>query len=118
MAALLYGGDEEFLRETGYPLMKGASEFFLDALVESPDGQWLISGPSNSPENGGLVMGPTVDHQIVRNLLGNTISAATVLDLDSDFREELRQVRERIAPKPHRPLGAVAGVAGRHRRPR
>ena len=94
----LYGGDEEFLRETAYPLMKGASEFFLDALVESPDGQWLISGPSNSPENGGLVMGPTMDHQIIRNLLGNTISAAAVLGLDSDFREELRRVRERIAP--------------------
>ena len=94
----LYGGDEEFLRETAYPLMKGAAEFFLDALVESPDGQWLISGPSNSPENGGLVMGPTMDHQIIRNLLGNTISAAAVLGLDSDFREELRRVRERIAP--------------------
>lgn len=94
----LYGGDEEFLRTTAYPLMKGASEFFVDALVESPDGKWLISGPSNSPENGGLVMGPSMDHQIIRNLLGNTISAAAILGADPDFSDELRRVRERIAP--------------------
>ena len=94
----LYGGDDRFLRETAYPLMKGASEFFLDVLVESRDGEWLISGPSNSPETGGLVMGPTMDHQIIRNLLGNTIAAAAILDVDSEFREELRRIRARIAP--------------------
>ena len=94
----LYGGDIGFLRDTAYPLMRGASEFFLDVLVESPDSEWLISGPSNSPENGGLVMGPTMDHQIIRNLMGNTISAAVQLDVDPEFRDELARVRERIAP--------------------
>ena len=94
----LFGGDEGFLRETAYPLMRGASEFFVDALVESPDGKWLISGPSNSPENGGLVMGPTMDHQIIRNLMGNTIAASEILDLDADLREELSRIRSRLAP--------------------
>ena len=94
----LFGGDLDFLRDTGYPLMRGAAEFFLDVLVESEDGQWLISGPSNSPENGGLVMGPTMDHQIIRNLMGNTIAAATALGLDEEFRQELAEVRARIAP--------------------
>ena len=103
----LYGGDKQFLRETAYPLMKGASEFFLDALVESPDGEWLISGPSNSPETGGLVMGPTMDHQIIRNLLGNTIAAAAILEIDSEFREELRRVRARIAPNQIGRLGQL-----------
>jgi alpha-L-fucosidase 2 len=32
-----------------------------------------MSGPSNSPEIGGLVMGPTMDHQIIRNLFANCI---------------------------------------------
>ena len=63
-------GDEKFLRETAYPLMKGSAEFFADYLVKSPSKGWLISGPSNSPEQGGLVMGPTMDHQIVRSLFG------------------------------------------------
>lgn len=94
----LFGGDETFLRDTAYPLMRGACEFFLDALVESPDGEWLISGPSNSPETGGLVMGPTMDHQIIRNLMGNTMAAGETLDVDPQFREELAAVRSRIAP--------------------
>ena len=94
----LYGGNEDFLRDTAYPLMRGASEFFVDTLVESPSGDWLISGPSNSPETGGLVMGPTMDHQIIRNLMGNTIAAAAILGVDAQFRAELTHTRARIAP--------------------
>ncbi len=94
----LYGGDERFLRDTAYPLMRGACEFFVDALVESPDGEGLISGPSNSPETGGLVMGPTMDHQIIRSLMGNTIAAAEALGVDAGFREQLGEIRSRIAP--------------------
>ena len=103
----LFGGDVTFLRETAYPLMRGACEFFLDALVESPDGEWLISGPSNSPENGGLVMGPTMDHQIIRNLMGNTIAAAKILEEDPGFRAELAGVRSRLAPNQVGQLGQL-----------
>ena len=102
----LYSGDEVFLRETAYPLLKGASQFFVDALVETPDGR-LISGPSNSPENGGLVMGPTMDHQIVRNLFGNTIAAAAALGIDADFAAELESMRGRIAPNAVGRLGQL-----------
>ncbi len=94
----LFGGDEEFLRRTAYPLMKGAAEFFADVLVATPDGRWLISGPSNSPENGGLVMGPTMDHQIIRDLFGNTIAAAEILGVDEEFQSVLSEKRRRIAP--------------------
>ncbi len=103
----LYGGDENFLRETAYPLLKGAARFFADALVESPDGKGLISGPSNSPENGGLVMGPTMDHQIIRNLFGNTIAAARILGVDPDFAAELETLRKRIAPNAVGRLGQL-----------
>ncbi len=95
-----YSGDEAFLAERAYPVMKSASEFFLDYLVEDPrsEEKWLISGPSNSPEIGGLVMGPTMDHQIIRNLFENTAFAAFVLDVDEDFRIELLETVDRIAP--------------------
>lgn len=95
-----YTLDETFLHETAYPLMKGAAEFFVDYLFEdprSPD-RWLISGPSNSPEQGGLVLGPTMDHQIIRDLFANTIDAAEVLGVDEDFRARLSDMRARIAP--------------------
>jgi alpha-L-fucosidase 2 len=95
-----FGGDRQFLAETAYPLMKGASLFFLDYLVEDPQGDqgWLISGPSNSPERGGLVMGPTMDHQIIRYLLTSTAQAARVLDVDADLQQRLTDTAARIAP--------------------
>ncbi len=95
-----FSGDKKFLAERGYPIMKDAALFFVDYLVEDPrnDSRWLISGPSNSPEQGGLVMGPTMDHQIIRNLLGNVIEASEVLGVDEDLRKQLIGIRKRIAP--------------------
>ena len=94
----LFSGDKQFLRDTAYPLMKGAALFFVDALVEHPEKGWLISGPSNSPEQGGLVMGPTMDHQIVRGLFGAVIAASRILNTDAELREKLLDMRKRIAP--------------------
>lgn len=94
-----FTGDEQFLRERAYPIMKRAALFFSEYLVEDPrsNGKMLISGPSNSPERGGLVMGPSMDHQIIRNLFGNCIEASRILDVDDAFRGKLESMRGRIA---------------------
>jgi alpha-L-fucosidase 2 len=94
----LHSGDVEFLRRTAYPLLKGAALFFLDTLVKHPQREWLISGPSNSPEQGGLVMGPTMDHQIVRALFGATAAAGRILNTDQELGASLLDARGRIAP--------------------
>ncbi len=95
----LYNGDEEFLADTAYPLMRGAALFFVDYLIDDPrDGKWLVSGPSNSPERGGLVMGPTMDHQIIRYLFLSTAAAAKVLDVDRELQQQLTEMATRIAP--------------------
>jgi alpha-L-fucosidase 2 len=94
----LFTGDREFLEKRAYPLMKGAATFFVDFLVKDPKTGWMISTPSNSPENGGLVAGPTMDHQIIRDLFSNCITAALILDVDHDFREKLADLKSRIAP--------------------
>lgn len=93
----LYSQDRTFLKERAYPIMKGASLFFLDALTEHPVTGELVSGPSNSPEIGGLVMGPTMDHNIIRHLLRSTADAASELGIDEDLQEELRTTADRIA---------------------
>ncbi|NLX13379.1 MAG: glycoside hydrolase family 95 protein [Phycisphaerales bacterium] len=95
-----FSRDKKFLAERAYPIMVKASEFFANYLIEDPrnDRGWLISGPSNSPEQGGLVMGPTMDHQIIRNLFDNTIEASRLLGIDADFRKQLADLRGRIAP--------------------
>ena len=94
----LFTGDRQFLREVAYPLMKGAAEFFVDTLVKDPKTGDLITGPSNSPEQGGLVMGPTMDRQIVRSLFGETAAAAKILNIDDAFAARLTEMRARIAP--------------------
>ncbi len=96
----LFSGDKKFLRERAYPILKPAALFFLDYLIEDPRGdkKWLISGPSNSPENGGLVMGPAMDHQIIRSLFGWVIEAGKILNVDAELRRKLTDARKRIAP--------------------
>ncbi|HWX21994.1 MAG TPA: glycoside hydrolase family 95 protein [Candidatus Binatia bacterium] len=94
----LFTGDKEFLRKRGYPAMKEAALFFANFLVEDPKTGRLISGPSNSPEQGGLVMGPTMDHQIIRDLFANTAAAAAALGVDQEFAAHLDEMRKRIAP--------------------
>ena len=45
-----FGGDKSFLRDTAYPLMRGAAEFCLDFLIDDGHGR-LVTAPSTSPEN-------------------------------------------------------------------
>lgn len=105
----LYSGDIAYLRERAYPLMKSASEFFAAYLVEDPvfGKGWLVSGPSNSPERGGLVMGPTMDHQIIRYLFRSTAEAAGVLGVDRDLAARLTALAARTAPNQVGPEGAL-----------
>jgi alpha-L-fucosidase 2 len=93
-----FTGDKEFLAKRGYPAMKEAAVFFTEFLVKDPKTGWLISGPSNSPEQGGLVMGPTMDHQIIRDLFANTAAAAAILGVDKSFAAKLDHMRKQIAP--------------------
>ena len=94
----LFTGDRKFLAERAYPVMKEAAMFFVDFLIEDPETGRLISTPSNSPEQGGLVAGPTMDHQIIRELFANCIEAAKILGIDGDFRRKLTELRSRVAP--------------------
>lgn len=103
-----FGGDEEYLRRKSYPIMKEAAEFCLDWLVENPKTGFLVSGPSVSPENrftvpaGGynaaMVMGPTMDQMIIKELLQNTIKASVILDVDKPFRSRMEKTLSKLAP--------------------
>jgi alpha-L-fucosidase 2 len=94
-----FSGDKDYLKNSAYPILKEASIFFAEYLVSDPKNpEWLVSGPSNSPEIGGLVMAPTMDHQIIRNLFANTIESAEILGVDADFVKILKEKRAKIAP--------------------
>ena len=94
----LFTGDRQFLRDTAWPLMRGAALFFVDTLVKDPQSGLLYTGPSNSPEQGGLVMGPAMDREIVRSLFGEAIAASRILNTDAALRDQLTGLRARIAP--------------------
>ena len=93
--------------------MKGAALFFVDSLVKDPKTGRLITGPSNSPEQGGLVMGPTMTTRSCEGLFGAVAAAGRILDTDAELSKTLLELRAQIAPKPGGPLRPTAGVAAR-----
>jgi alpha-L-fucosidase 2 len=94
----LFTQDKNFLQKRAYPLMKQAALFYNSFLIKDPKTGWLISSPSNSPENGGLVAGPTMDHQIIRDLFRNVIKASEILQVDKPLRDSLLYKVAHIAP--------------------
>jgi alpha-L-fucosidase 2 len=93
----LFTGDREFLKKS-WPVLRDCALFFTDYLIEDPATKTLISGPSNSPEQGGLVMGPSMDHQIIRDLFKAASNAARILGSDEDLAKQLDSMVPRIAP--------------------
>lgn len=96
-----YGENGQFLTELAYPVLKGAAAFFLDYMTVHPKYGWLVTGPSNSPENSfypgapeagshHLSMGPTFDQTLVRDLFEFCLETATLLETDSELQAKLR----------------------------
>lgn len=103
-----FTGDRDFLREQIYPTLREASAFLLDFLVEYPEGDWLVTVPSMSPENAyrtadgqkaTVTYSPTVDVELIHDLFGSCIDAAEVLGVRDDFHDELAAACERLPPR-------------------
>lgn len=104
----LFSGDTSYLKNKAYPIMREAAEFCTGWLVTDPKTGLLVSGPSISPENsfiipGGkgrasMVMGPTMDHMIIRDLLQNTIKASEILETDKSFRTKMQKTLDKLTP--------------------
>ena len=75
-------------------------------LIRDPESGWLVTAPSNSPENAFLLdgkpahvcLGPTADMQLLRYLFTATSEAAALLECDAAFRNELNAALPRLAP--------------------
>lgn len=99
--------DREFLKDRAYPILKEASLFFLDWLVEDPKTGKLVSGPSTSPENKffapgsktgcNLTMGPAMDQQIIWDLFTNTLESAKLLGIDDVFTRNVQAALDQLA---------------------
>jgi alpha-L-fucosidase 2 len=103
----LFTQDVDFLRDRAWPVMREAARFYARALVPDPATGFLISAPSNSPEIGGLVAGPTMDHQIIRSLFAACVEASAILRQDREFAAGLEALIPRIAPNTIGRLGQL-----------
>jgi alpha-L-fucosidase 2 len=113
----LYSGDLSYLKDI-YPVMKGSVEFFMDFLVPHPNGKWLVTNPSNSPENPPkgpgykyffdevtgsyyfttICYGSSMDMQILTDLFGYFGEASKILGVDQDFAKKVATARSRLVP--------------------
>ncbi len=98
-----FSGDEVYLKSV-YPIMKEASIFFLDFLVEEPLNKWLVVSPSVSPENTptgrstSVTAGTTMDNQLVFDLFTITMQAAQILKMDQELVDTLHTTLKRLPP--------------------
>ncbi|BCM94178.1 hypothetical protein IAD21_06081 [Abditibacteriota bacterium] len=97
-----FTGDKKFLAQV-YPELKGASQFFLDTLIEDPKHHWLVVSPTISPENAhpfgtSVTAGTTMDASILRDLFAQTAQAAEILGQDKEFRAQVLATRARLMP--------------------
>ncbi len=82
-----YGLDRAFLSREAYPIMKEASQFLLDFLIDDGKGH-LVTNPSHSPENsyrmadgtvGRQTVGASMDYEIIWTLFHATMRASQIL---------------------------------------
>ncbi|QLG41548.1 glycoside hydrolase family 95 protein [Paenibacillus sp. FSL W7-1088] len=100
-----FSGDETYLRNSAYPVMKEAALFALDWLIDDGSGN-LVTSPSTSPEHkfrtaegvAAVSPGSTMDISLIWELFTNCIEASEILGTDLDFRKELVSIRERLLP--------------------
>ncbi len=114
----LYNPDTAYLRNV-YPIIKGSVDFFMDFLIEDPKNGWLVTNPSNSPENfpgrpgngpyfdevtagfrpgTNVCAGSTIDMQILSDLFSYYAAASNVLDIDQDYAKKVMAAQKRLVP--------------------
>lgn len=88
--------DKAYLRETAWPLMKGAAEFMMSThLKERADGTVVVTD-GWSPEHGPREDGVAHDQQIVRELFRDCLAAAKILKIDDPFVREVARLESRL----------------------
>lgn len=100
-----YHLDEDFLRETTYPILREACLFIFDWLVEI-DGTWH-SLPSTSPENQfkvtqdapacAITKNSALDIQLIEELFQNFMQTCQILKIDEALLPKVAQVKAHLA---------------------
>ena len=101
-----FNNDLVFLKNKAYPIMKDGALFFLDWLTDDGEGH-LVTCPSTSPENSfidkngvecSVSYGSAMDNSIIRELFENCIKTCDILNIDSEFKQELTAALSKLLP--------------------
>lgn len=92
-----YTRNLNFLKETGYELIKSSADFAVDYLWHKPDGTYTAA-PSTSPEHGPVDQGAAFVHAVVREILLDAIEASKVLGVDKKKRKQWNDVLSKLVP--------------------
>lgn len=100
-----YTLDKEFLKNTAFPIMKKAAEFYLDILIEDED-KTLMLCPATSPENMFAVgndsactsKSTAMLNMIVLDLFVNCKKACKKLEISDSFYDEICNAIKKIKP--------------------
>ncbi|MBR6771772.1 MAG: glycoside hydrolase family 95 protein [Clostridia bacterium] len=90
-------------------VIRGSAEFFLDFLVTDPRTGYMVTCPSNSPENKfidpvsgqvtGLCAGPSMDNEILRDLFSGILEYADAVgEKDGVFLAAVKDRLEKLPP--------------------
>lgn len=117
-----YNMDEDYLKNTLYPLLEGAAAFACDWLVEreftadeitGEPGVYLVTSPSTSAENSyglnygaeyvdglwqAVSVGTTQDMTIVRGIFEEYIEACEILGIEPELLAEVSDKLSRLLP--------------------
>ncbi len=99
--------DETFLKERAFPAIQEVAKFYSDWIIEDPRDGTLVSAPSTSPENrffnkkGEAVatcLGSAMDQQIIFEVFSNYLKACSILQIDNEFVEKVKQQIQQLRP--------------------
>jgi len=102
----MYTGDRAFLKTRAYPILREATLFLLDWLVEDPKTHKLVSGPSASPENTFLgpdgkphsvAMGNSMDQEIAWDTFNNFLFATRELGIKDELVSKVQAALDKLA---------------------
>ena len=94
----LFTGDESFLRDSAYPMLKEMAAFWNAYLWYSPYQQRLTVAPSVSAEHGPTAVGTAYDQSLVWELYRMAIEASEKLGVDEDLRAVWQDKQSQLDP--------------------
>lgn len=94
-----YSGDESFLKNNAYPVIKNVCEFFTHVLQKRSDGRYHL-GPASALETWWLVDDPADALDGIRAIFPKFIELSEKFDRDTDLRAKCKEIHSLLTDPP------------------